>query len=116
MKMLVSGALAVFEKSEAGLSYCFIRLPSLLSYCSIRFFLLFYSVNSIADSSPSENGSTSPFFRLLFLLISAEKVLVLVLLYSISNLLSYYALARVDAAVYTVLLQVGHFIMFFDSI
>lgn len=40
------------------------------------------------------------------LLLSADKVIILVILYSIANLLSYYALARVDAAVYTVLLQV----------
>lgn len=40
------------------------------------------------------------------LLLTADKVIILVVLYSVANLLSYYALARVDAAVYTVLLQV----------
>jgi hypothetical protein len=36
----------------------------------------------------------------------SSKVIVLVILYALSNLLSYYALARVDASAYTVLLQV----------
>lgn len=46
------------------------------------------------------------FSRLLALLLNAQTVIVLVILYAVANLLSYYALARVDAAVYTVLLQV----------
>ena len=45
-------------------------------------------------------------FKLLWLIRHSSKVIVLVILYALSNLLSYYALARVDAAAYTVLLQV----------
>lgn len=43
---------------------------------------------------------------MLWLLIHSQKIIVLVLLYSAANLLAYYALARVEASVYTVLLQV----------
>lgn len=39
-------------------------------------------------------------------MVNARKVVVLVILYSIANITSYYALARVDASVYTVMLQV----------
>ena len=46
------------------------------------------------------------FSKLLWLLIHSQKIIVLVLLYSAANLLAYYALARVEASVYTVLLQV----------
>lgn len=44
-------------------------------------------------------------WRLLSLLVNAQKIVILVILYSIANVLSYSALARVDAALYTVLLQ-----------
>ena len=43
---------------------------------------------------------------MLWLALNSKKIIVLVILYSIANILSYYALARVDASVYTVLLQV----------
>jgi hypothetical protein len=46
------------------------------------------------------------FSKLLWLLSHARKIIILVILYSFANILSYYALARVDASVYTVLLQV----------
>lgn len=49
--------------------------------------------------------ATNPCARLFYLLLAADKVLILVFVYSFANVLSYYALARVDAAVYTVLLQ-----------
>jgi UDP-sugar transporter A1/2/3 len=62
------------------------------------------AVFTLTDKNDSESGPYS-FSRLTALLLSAQKVIVLVILYSIANLLSYYALARVDAAVYTVLLQ-----------
>lgn len=42
----------------------------------------------------------------MWLLFNAKKVVVLVVLYSCANLLSYFALARVDASIYTVLTQV----------
>ena len=44
--------------------------------------------------------------KLVWLLLHAKKVVILVILYSISNLAAYYALARIDAAMYAVLLQV----------
>jgi solute carrier family 35 (UDP-sugar transporter), member A1/2/3 len=43
--------------------------------------------------------------KLLWLMVHGKKVIVLVVLYSIANIMSYYALARVDASVYSVLLQ-----------
>lgn len=49
------------------------------------------------------------FYKLLWLIMHAKKIILLVILYSICNLLSYYALARVEAAVYTVLLQLKIF-------
>mmetsp|Transcript_10140 Transcript_10140/g.15165 ORF Transcript_10140/g.15165 Transcript_10140/m.15165 type:complete len:388 (+) Transcript_10140:68-1231(+) len=45
------------------------------------------------------------FAKLLWLVLHAQKIIVLVLLYSAGNLLAYYALARIEASVYTVLLQ-----------
>ncbi len=47
------------------------------------------------------------FSKLWYLIINAKNILVLVFLYGFANLLSYYALARVEASVYTVLLQVN---------
>eukprot|EP01038_Epipyxis_sp_PR26KG_P011301 gene11301-15161_t len=51
----------------------------------------------------------SGFYKLLWLLIHSRKIILLVVLYSVGNLLAYYSLARVDAAVYTVLLQLKIF-------
>jgi UDP-sugar transporter A1/2/3 len=47
--------------------------------------------------------------RLIWLSFNSKKVIVLVLLYTTSNMLTYYALARVEAAVYTVLQQLKIF-------
>jgi len=44
--------------------------------------------------------------KLLWLTWNSQKIILLVFLYALSNLLAYYALARVDASAYTVLLQV----------
>lgn len=49
------------------------------------------------------------FRRLGTLTVNSKHVIVLVILYSITNIASYYALARVEAAVYTVLLQLKIF-------
>lgn len=43
--------------------------------------------------------------KILWLILNARKVIILVVLYSVGNILSYYALARVDASAYTVCLQ-----------
>jgi solute carrier family 35 (UDP-sugar transporter), member A1/2/3 len=61
----------------------------------------YLSINDTSDTDSQGKGSS----KLLWLIINGKKVIVLVLLYSIANLLSYYALARVDASVYSVLLQ-----------
>jgi len=45
--------------------------------------------------------------KLLWLTWNSQKIVLLVFFYALSNLLAYYALARVDASAYTVLLQVG---------
>ena len=59
---------------------------------------------SIVDTSESDaQGKGSG--KLLWLMIHGKKVIILVVLYSIANCMSYYALARVDASVYSVLLQ-----------
>lgn len=47
--------------------------------------------------------------KLFWLLWNSQKIIILVILYASSNLLSYYALARVDASAYTVLLQVSSY-------
>ena len=44
--------------------------------------------------------------KLSWLLVNSKRIILLVVLYSIANLLTYYALARVEASVYSVLLQV----------
>lgn len=48
----------------------------------------------------------SGFAKLFWLAWNCKKIIVLVFLYSIANILAYEALSRVDASVYTVLLQV----------
>lgn len=45
--------------------------------------------------------------KMLWLLLNSTKIILLVVSYAMANILAYYALARVDAAVYTVMLQVG---------
>ena len=60
----------------------------------------------LAVSDKAETDAVGKGFgKLIWLLIHARKIILLVILYSISNLLSYFALARVDASVYTVMLQ-----------
>lgn len=46
------------------------------------------------------------FVKLAWLITHGARVIVLVVLYSLANLVTYYALARVEASVYSVLLQV----------
>jgi hypothetical protein len=53
-----------------------------------------------------QQSENKGFRRLKYLLLHAEKMIVLVVLYSINNILSYVALGKVDAALYTVLSQV----------
>ncbi len=43
--------------------------------------------------------------KLMWLALHGKRIILLVILYSVANLLAYYALARVDASVYSVLLQ-----------
>eukprot|EP01031_Cornospumella_fuschlensis_P033818 gene33818-40919_t len=68
----------------------------------IKLFFSGYLV--LAEKADSDPG-TSGFSRLFGLLKNAQKIVILVILYAMANILSYFALARVDAALYTVLLQ-----------
>lgn len=67
---------------------------------------------SFARRAIRTDNSPHGFSRLLWLLVHAQKVVILVILYSIANILSYFALARVDAALYTVMLQVFAHMLF----
>lgn len=86
MKLFVSGYLAVTERAETG------TLQKHFNFSEID-----------GDASDAVGNGAG---KLLWLASHSEKIIVLVVLYSIANMLSYYALARVDASVYTVLLQV----------
>lgn len=55
---------------------------------------------------PFSDAQGSGLAKLFWLVRNCSKIILLVILYAISNLLSYFALARVDASAYTVLLQV----------
>lgn len=61
--------------------------------------------NTINNPNVNTSSTTHGLMRLFWLLIHAEKIIILVILYSVANILSYFALARVDAALYTVVLQ-----------
>lgn len=64
----------------------------------------------LAVSDRSETDAPgSGLSKLMWLMLNARKIVVLVILYSVANITSYYALARVDASVYTVLLQLKIF-------
>lgn len=64
------------------------------------------------DSDTPGNG----LMKLLWLALNARKIVVLVVLYSVGNVLAYYALARVDAAAYTVCLQLKAFTTAFFAV
>lgn len=70
--------------------------------------LLISGYLALTDRSETD-AQGSGFGKLGWLLIHARKIIVLVILYSVANITSYYALARVDASVYTVLLQLKIF-------
>lgn len=70
--------------------------------------LVFSAYVAVTDRSDTE-ALGSGIYKLLWLLGHSKKIIVLVIIYSIANILSYYALARVDASVYTVLLQLKIF-------
>ena len=59
---------------------------------------------SVTDTGESDSQGQG-FNKLLWLMVHGKKVIILVILYSIANVMSYYALARVDASVYSVMLQ-----------
>jgi len=63
---------------------------------------------AVVDRSETD-AAGSGFSKLLWLTMHSKQIIVLVILYSIANIMSYYALARVDASVYTVLLQLKIF-------
>jgi hypothetical protein len=60
---------------------------------------------ALSDRSETD-AQGSGLFKILWLIMNSRKIIILVILYAIANVTSYFALARVDASVYTVLLQV----------
>jgi len=72
----------------------------------------YLTVTDKADTDAVGSG----FGKLLWLTIHSRKIIVLVILYSIANILSYFALARVDASAYTVLLQLKIFTTAFFAV
>lgn len=65
----------------------------------------YFAMTDRAETDAVGSGAS----KLFWLLVNAQKIIVLVILYSVANITSYYALARVDASVYTVLLQLKIF-------
>ncbi len=59
---------------------------------------------TVVDTNESD-AQGQGFGKLMWLMVHGKKVILLVVLYSIANVMSYYALARVDASVYSVMLQ-----------
>lgn len=72
----------------------------------------YLTVTDKADSDAVGSG----FGKLLWLTVHSKKIIILVILYSIANILSYFALARVDASAYTVLLQLKIFTTAFFAV
>lgn len=96
-KLIVSGYLAVTDRTDTGIIYRMIQLNLYSWYYILLVGLL--------------DAQGSGILKLAWLIRHSSKVIVLVILYALSNLLSYYALARVDASAYTVLLQVNSIII-----
>lgn len=61
----------------------------------------------LTDSSSESDSAGRGLSKLLWLLQNSRNVIVLVILYAAANILSYFALARLDAALYAVLAQVS---------
>lgn len=57
------------------------------------------------EKEESDAVGSNSFYKLLWLATHSKKIIVLVILYTVGNILAYYALARVEAAAYTVCLQ-----------
>ena len=68
--------------------------------CSVTAITCLMSLNHHTDAQGSG------FSKMFWLVRNSKSVSGLVVLYAMSNLLAYFALARVDASAYTVLLQV----------
>lgn len=95
MKVIASMFLIFSDRADSGTAY--FHLPP------VNFYLLSLTIIGMTTIDAQGSGGA----KLLWLILRAHKIIVLVVLYSIANLLAYYALARVDAAVYTVVLQVS---------
>jgi len=67
--------------------------------------LIFSGVLFLREPQPVDGPRHSMCTRLLYLLLSSSNIIVLVVIYAVSNILVYYALARVDASLYTVISQ-----------
>jgi hypothetical protein len=102
------------------------RLPFLLWVTLLSFGVYRFSSFLLFIIELGNSDSTNGLRRLFYLLIKSEKMIVLVILYCINNILSYVALGKVDAALYTVLSQVrvplclrvsfDHFLSFVSSL
>lgn len=87
IKLIASAMLVMQERSSSGLFACVVRHQPYL----------------IVDVNSDSRGSI--FSHLFLLILSAKKILLLVILYLICNILAYVALSNVGPAVYTVLQQ-----------
>lgn len=70
--------------------------------------LLFSAYCSVTDKTETD-AVGSGFTKLLWLALNSRKIIILVVMYMMTNMLAYYALARVEASVYTVILQLKIF-------
>lgn len=81
-------------------------VPRKQQVSGVNFKTDFFAITEFILLFKDSTGTGNGFLRLWYLVIHAKNILWLVFLYGFANLLSYYALARVEASVYTVLLQV----------
>jgi hypothetical protein len=98
MKVFASAFLMFSDKADTG------KVHMLLYWFPSIFFVLIHTLFLSAGHVDAVGSGTS---KMLWLLLNSTKIILLVVSYAVANILAYYALARVDAAVYTVLLQVS---------
>ena len=66
--------------------------------------LIFSAWFTLTDKDKSDAVGTG-LSKLVWLVLNSRKIILVVTLYAINNILAYYALARVEASVYSVILQ-----------
>ena len=92
IKLIVAGFFSINDTAETGF-FEFNVVPTIIFMLPVSF------LDAVGVG----------FAKLSWLVLNSKRIIVLVLLYSLANLLTYYALARVEASVYSVLLQVDEF-------